>query len=251
MGDAAIPMHRRRLDEDRAGAAQREAREMREVPVIGHAVDRRILAERRDDDAVAQGDAAQRHRRQKQRLSHAYSFRFPGFAARWLAWRRTRRESPSPRAASLSRAANYALALAVVGRALRRRALAALVKGGVMGAFDLWVAASTVYAAIAGALPEAQVMGVVGALALAANLTVAALLFRYRRSDSQALSVWLCTRNDALINLAVIATSAGVRLTGGLWPDIAVAAVVAALALSGAWRITRQARQEMRALTEW
>jgi Co/Zn/Cd efflux system component len=92
-------------------------------------------------------------------------------------------------------------------------------------------------------------MGMVGCLALAANLSVAALLFGYRRSDSQALSVWLCTRNDALINLAVIAAGAGAWLSGGHWPDIVVAVIVAALALSAALRITRQARAEMRATT--
>ena len=148
----------------------------------------------------------------------------------------------------LGDAANYALALAVIGHTLRWRAAAALIKAGVMGAFGLWVAASTIYSAIAGALPEAQVMGGVGFLALAANLTVAALLFRYRRSDSQALSVWLCTRNDALINLAVIAAGAGVWLSHGHWPDIVVAAIVAALALSSALRVTRKAREEMRAI---
>ena len=147
----------------------------------------------------------------------------------------------------LGDAANYAVALAVVGRALRWRAAAALVKGAAMGAFGLWVAASTVDSAIIGALPAAHIMGMVGGLALAANLTVAVLLFRYRGGDSQALSVWLCTRNDALINLAVIAAGIGVWLSGDHWPDIVVAAIVAALALSGALRITRQAHQEMRA----
>jgi Co/Zn/Cd efflux system component len=142
--------------------------------------------------------------------------------------------------------ANYALALAVVGAALRRRATAALVKGAVMATFGLWVAASTLYHAIAGPVPTASVMSVVGCLALAANLTVAALLYRYRRGDSQALSVWLCTRNDALVNIAVIVAGAGVALSGGPLPDVMVAAVVAALALSGALRIMKKALAEMR-----
>jgi Co/Zn/Cd efflux system component len=146
----------------------------------------------------------------------------------------------------LGDAANYALALAVVGLALRWRAMAALVKGGVMGAFGLWVAASTIYYAVAGTLPAAEIMGGIGFLALAANLTIAALLYRFRQNDSQALSVWLCTRNDVLVNLAIIAAGAGVWASSTRWPDIAVAAVIAYLGLSSATRIIRQALNEMR-----
>jgi Co/Zn/Cd efflux system component len=145
----------------------------------------------------------------------------------------------------LGDAANYALALAVFGMALRWRASAALLKGGVMGAFGLWVAASTVYHAIHATVPTAEVMGAVGFVALAANLTVAALLYRYRQSDSQALSVWLCTRNDVLVNLAVIAAGAGVWASGTHWPDIAVAGVIAYLGLSSAIRVVRRALHEI------
>ena len=146
----------------------------------------------------------------------------------------------------LGDAANYALALAVFGLALRRRAVAALLKGGVMGAFGLWVAASTIYYAVAGVVPKADIMGMIGFLALTANATIAALLYRYRQSDSQALSVWLCTRNDILVNLAVIAAGAGVWASNTHWPDIGVAAVVAYLGLSSATRIIRRALNEVR-----
>jgi Co/Zn/Cd efflux system component len=146
----------------------------------------------------------------------------------------------------LGDAANYALALAVFGMALRWRAAAALVKGVVMGAFGVWVAASTVYYAVAAVVPKADIMGAIGLTALAANVAVAALLYRYRQSDSQALSVWLCTRNDVFVNLAVIAAGAGVWASGTHWPDIAVAAVIAFLGLSSAARIIRQALGEMR-----
>jgi Co/Zn/Cd efflux system component len=145
----------------------------------------------------------------------------------------------------LGDAANYAIALTVVRMALRWRAMAALLKGGIMGTFGLWVAVSTVHSAIYATVPKAEIMGVIGFVALAANLTVAALLYRYRQSDSQALSVWLCTRNDVLVNLAVIAAGAGVWVSTTAWPDIAVAAVIAYLGLSSALRITRQALQEM------
>ncbi len=146
----------------------------------------------------------------------------------------------------LGDAANYAVALAVFGLALRWRSSAAMLKGGVMGLFGVWVAASTVYNAVHATLPQAEVMGLIGFVALAANFLVAALLYRYRQSDSQALSVWLCTRNDVLVNIAVIVAGAGVWASGTPWPDIAVAAVVAWLGLSSAARIVRQARREMR-----
>jgi len=146
----------------------------------------------------------------------------------------------------LGDAANYALALAVFGLALRWRATAALFKGVVMGGLGLWVAVSTVYFAMKGVLPDAEIIGTIGFVALAANAAVAALLYRYRQSDSQALSVWLCTRNDVLVNAAVIAAGAGVWASSTHWPDIAVAAVVATLALSSAISIVRRSAAEMR-----
>jgi Co/Zn/Cd efflux system component len=146
----------------------------------------------------------------------------------------------------LGDSANYALALLVLDRTLRTRASAALLKGGVMGVFGAWVAASTVYNAVFATVPKAEIMGAIGFAALAANLTVAALLYRHRQSDSQALSVWLCTRNDVLVNLAVIAAGAGVWASGTPWPDIAVAAVIAWLGLSSANRVIRHALSELR-----
>jgi Co/Zn/Cd efflux system component len=146
----------------------------------------------------------------------------------------------------LADAANYAVALAVVGLALRWRARAALLKGGVMGLFGLWVAASTVSHAITATVPRAELMGAIGLLALAANLAVAGLLYRYRAADSQAMSVWLCTRNDCVANLAVMAAAAGVWASASPWPDIAVAATISSLGLSSAMRIIRQARAELR-----
>jgi Co/Zn/Cd efflux system component len=146
----------------------------------------------------------------------------------------------------LADSANYVVALLVVGLALRWRARAALLKGGVMGLFGLWVAVSTIHHAITATVPHAEMMGAVGLLALAANLGVAGLLYRYRLADSQALSVWLCTRNDCVANLAVIVAGAGVWASGTLWPDIAVAAVIASLGMSSAVRVIRQARGELR-----
>ena len=146
----------------------------------------------------------------------------------------------------LGDAANYAVALAVVGLALHWRAQAALLKGSVMGIFGLWVAASTIYSAVTAAVPKAEIMGAIGLLALAVNLGVAGLLYRYRGADSQTLSVWLCARNDCIANIAVMLAGAGVWASATGWPDIAVAAIIAGLGLSSAVRITRQALREIR-----
>ena len=88
-------------------------------------------------------------------------------------------------------------------------------------------------------------MGVVGALALAANLGVAWLLYAFREGDANMRSVWLCTRNDAIGNVAVLLAALGVFGTGTRWPDLLVAAVMAGLALAAGLSVIRQARQEL------
>jgi Co/Zn/Cd efflux system component len=146
----------------------------------------------------------------------------------------------------LGDAANYAVSLFVLGLALKWRARAALLKGLSMAAFGLWVLFITASHAVAGTVPDASTMGAVGVLALAANLGVAALLWRFRDGDSNMVSVWICTRNDAIGNLAVMAAALGVFGTGAAWPDLAVGAIMAALALTGAWRVLRQSLAELR-----
>ncbi|MGE0116383.1 MAG: cation transporter [Dongiaceae bacterium] len=146
----------------------------------------------------------------------------------------------------LGDAANYGLSLAVLGLTLAQRAKAALVKGVSMGLFGLWVMGNAVYNSFVLALPSATVMGAIGFLALLANLAVALLLYRYRTGDSNRRSVWLCTRNDVIGNFAVMLAASGVFASGTAWPDLAVAAVMAALALSSAYRIIRQALGEVR-----
>ena len=145
----------------------------------------------------------------------------------------------------LGDAANYGIALFVLGMALQWRARAALLKAASMGLFGLWVAGSTIQHALAGTVPEAPVMGMVGALALAANLGVAVLLYRWRDGDSNMRSVWICTRNDAIGNIAVLAAAAGVFGSGAGWPDYLVAAIMSGLALTGAFQVTRQALAEL------
>jgi Co/Zn/Cd efflux system component len=143
-------------------------------------------------------------------------------------------------------AANYGISLFVLSMALQWRARASLLKAASMGIFGLWIAGTTIQHALAGTVPEAPVMGVVGGLALLANLGVAVLLYRWRDGDSNMRSVWICTRNDAIGNLAVLLAAAGVFGSGAGWPDYLVAAIMSGLALTGAVQVTRQALAELR-----
>src|SRR5689334_10511231 len=143
-------------------------------------------------------------------------------------------------------AANYAISLGVAGMALTWRARAAVSKGGSLIVFALWVLSSTAWHAFHGTLPRAEVMGVVGIAALIANGGVALMLYRFRSGDANMRSVWICSRNDALGNLAVVLAAAGVFGTGTGWPDVIVAAIMAALGLWGGWQIVRQAHDELR-----
>jgi Co/Zn/Cd efflux system component len=147
----------------------------------------------------------------------------------------------------LGDAGNYGLSLFVLGMALQWRARASLLKAASMGAFGLWVAATTIQHAVAGTVPAAPVMGIVGALAFAVNLGVAALLYRWREGDSNMRAVWICTRNDAIGNLAVLVAAAGVFGSGTGWPDYIVAAIMSGLALIGAVQVARQALAELTA----
>ena len=142
--------------------------------------------------------------------------------------------------------ANYAVSLFVLGMSLRRRAMASVLKGATMGALGLWVVGNTVHHLLAGTVPEAHVMGGVAVAALIANGTVAILLYAFRENDSNMRSVWICSRNDALGNIAVLGAAGGVFATGTGWPDFAVAGIIAALALSGATQMVRYAIAELR-----
>jgi Co/Zn/Cd efflux system component len=145
----------------------------------------------------------------------------------------------------LGDAGNYAISLFVVGMALRYRAMAALAKGGTMALFGLWVVATVIWHAVHGTLPSAFAMGAVGLTALAANAASFGLLWTHRRGDANMRSAWICTRNDVLGNLAVLLAALGVFGTGTGWPDVIVAAIMAALALQGAMLVVRQALGEL------
>ncbi len=147
----------------------------------------------------------------------------------------------------LGDAANYLIALFVLGKAVTWRAGAALLKGGAMAVFGVWVLGYSVWMAMSGGIPEAPVMGVVGTMALMANVGCAVLLYRHRKGDSNRESVWLCSRNDAIANVAVIGAAGLVYLTHSHWPDLAVGFLMAALSLQAAWQVIRRATGELRA----
>jgi len=149
----------------------------------------------------------------------------------------------------LGDAGNYAISLFVVGMALRYRAMAALLKGATMGVFGVWVLGVTAWHIWHGTLPEAFTMGAVGTAALLANAASFGLLWAYRGGDSNMRSAWICTRNDVLGNLAVLLAALGVFGTGTGWPDVAVAAIMATLALQGAWVVIDRSWSELRAST--
>lgn len=142
-------------------------------------------------------------------------------------------------------AANYGVTLAVLSLGLAWRARAALLKAFSMLLFGFAVLGKALWAMNQGIPPEPITMGVVGALALAANLGVAGLLYAFRRGDANMRGVWLCTRNDAIGNVAVMLAALGVFGTGTAWPDLAVALVMASLAISAGWSVMGQARREL------
>lgn len=142
-------------------------------------------------------------------------------------------------------AANYGLTLAVLSLGIAWRSCAALVKAACMLGFGTIVIGRALWSASQGIVPEPITMGVVGALALAANLGVTALLYAFREGDANMRGVWLCTRNDAISNVAVMFAALGVFGTATPWPDLGVAAVMAGLAITSGWAVMRQARREL------
>jgi len=152
----------------------------------------------------------------------------------------------------LGDALTYGLSLAVIGMSVRVRATAALVKGISLMAMGLWVLGTTLYRVLYIGVPEAEIMGLIGFLALAANVASVLLLMAYKDGDANVRSVWLCSRNDAIGNVAVMLAALGVWGSGTGWPDLIVAGLMAALFVNSSVQIIRQSLQERReaALTD-
>ncbi|MVB00158.1 cation transporter [Nitratireductor sp. CAU 1489] len=144
-------------------------------------------------------------------------------------------------------ALTYAISLAVIGASLKVRATAALAKGLSLFVMGVWVFGSTVWRVVYLGLPQAEIMGAIGFLALAANVASVLLLVRYKDGDANVRSVWLCSRNDAIGNVAVMAAALGVWGTTSGWPDVIVAGLMAGLFLSSSFQILRQGWQEFSA----
>ncbi len=145
----------------------------------------------------------------------------------------------------LGDSANYAISLGGAGMALAWRARAALLKGATLAILGVYVLAAALWAVWHGGTPQAGIMGVVGVIALVANAGVALMLYRYRTGDANMRSVWICSHNDAIGNVAVVLAAAGVFGTGTAWPDLIVAGVMALLGISGGVQIIMQARSEI------
>lgn len=144
----------------------------------------------------------------------------------------------------LGDALTYGISLAVIGASLRVRSTAALAKGASLLLMGVWVFGSTLYRLLHVGVPEAGVMGVVGLLALLTNLASVLLLVRYKDGDANVRSVWLCSRNDAIGNVAVMIAALGVWGSATGWPDLIVATIMAGLFLSSSFQIIRQALAE-------
>jgi Co/Zn/Cd efflux system component len=145
----------------------------------------------------------------------------------------------------LGDAANYGVSLAVLTMAMAWRSKAALLKGCCMLGFGIFVFARAIWVAKTGAVPEANTMGLIALLALLANVSVTVMLYRYRTGDANMRSVWLCSRNDAFGNIAVMLAALGVFGTRSAWPDLAVAVGMASLAIWGGWSVIQHARLEL------
>lgn len=140
----------------------------------------------------------------------------------------------------------YGITLLAIGHSIRWRASAALFKGVTLALMGVWVLGSTVYRVYILGVPNETIMGSVALMAFAANATSVILLLRYRKGDANVRSVWLCSRNDAIGNLAVMLAAGVVYYTQSRWPDLIVAAGMALLFLHSSTLIIRQARREIR-----
>lgn len=146
----------------------------------------------------------------------------------------------------LGNSATYAISLAVIGTSLRTRAWAAVGKAASLSLMAFWVLGVTAYHVLVIGLPRAEIMGGIGVLALLANLASVLILVRYKDGDANVRSVWLCSRNDAIGNVAVMLAAAAVWATQTRWPDLVVAGLMASLFLYSSMRILQQSIAEMR-----
>jgi cation diffusion facilitator family transporter len=140
----------------------------------------------------------------------------------------------------------YGFSLFVLARSLRWQAGAALAKGGFMFAFGVGVLAEALYKVAYPVVPDVGTMGAIGVIALLANLGCFLLLYRHRADNLNMSSTWLCSRNDLIANVGVLAAAGATHLSASRWPDILVGATIASLFLGSALRVLGQAVREVR-----
>jgi cation diffusion facilitator family transporter len=129
----------------------------------------------------------------------------------------------------------------VVKRSEKCRTTVSLIKGLLMGVFSFFILASVIYRYLYPGLPEAFTMGIIGGLALTANLFCAFLIYRYRSDDINMKSVWLCTRNDVLANFGVLVAAWGVVFTNSFWPDLIAGTLISILIFRSSLKIIQEA----------
>lgn len=139
----------------------------------------------------------------------------------------------------------YGFSLYVIARSIKWRAASAILKGTVMAVFGLGVLGQTIYKLFYGGIPEAQLIGGFGTLALLANLFCLFLLTRHRSDDVNMRSTWLCSRNDIISNVSVLVAAALVSASGTMWPDIVVGLLITGLFLRTALSVIAEARGEL------
>lgn len=141
---------------------------------------------------------------------------------------------------------SYIISLYVLNKSLKWRASAALINAGGMIVVGIWVGIAAIERFYNPVVPHAPIMGGVGAMALAVNIISAALLYKFRHGDSNAKSVWMCSRNDALYNVGIIVSAVLVYYTASGLPDLAIAALILVLELFSAWHVFQHAREDFK-----
>lgn len=141
---------------------------------------------------------------------------------------------------------NYFVTLFVLNSAIRKKAAVSFAKALFMFGFGVWVLIEAVIRFNSNTIPDSFTMSWVGILALAVNASVAFILYKFRDGDSNMQSVWLCSRNDAIGNLAVVLASVGVYYFHSKWPDLIVALFMASLSVSASFKVFMLVKQEFR-----
>jgi len=142
----------------------------------------------------------------------------------------------------------YAFSLFVLWRSAKWKTGAAVLKGAIMAVFGVGVLIEVVYKTMARIVPNAETMGIIGTLVLLGNGICFLLLFRHRSDDLNMRSTWLCSRNDILANISVLAAAAAVKVFDASWPDILIGAGIAALFLRSAFTVLSESFAELQKL---